>query len=130
VTVVALGDQTSELEIDEADIDYQVTRGSGAGGQHRNKVETAVRAVHRPTGTRVFVQTHKSQWKNRQAARAELISRLASVHEGEQLEQARMDKAAGFERSRDWLWVEWRDTVTDPAGTRMSMSRALRGRFK
>lgn len=128
--MVALGDQTSGLEIDEADIDYQVTRGSGAGGQHRNKVETAVRAVHRPTGTRVFSQVHKSQWKNRQAARSELISRLTSVHEGEQLEQARMVKAVGFERSRYWLWVEWRDTVTDPSGTRMSMSRALRGRFK
>lgn len=97
VTVVAVGGSAgAELTIDDADIDYQVTKGSGAGGQHRNKVETAVRAIHRPTETRVFVQVHKSQWKNRQEARRELVERVSALHAGEQLEQERAEESRRF----------------------------------
>ncbi|XAM01563.1 peptide chain release factor-like protein [Phycisphaeraceae bacterium D3-23] len=67
------------LEIDDllADCDVQRTRGSGPGGQHRNKVETAVRLTHRPTGLSVLASERRSQEQNRAAAAARLRVKLA-----------------------------------------------------
>ena len=62
------------------DCDLSFLRASGPGGQHRNKVETAVRLVHRPTGVTVVASDSRSQSANRKAAlerlRAKLVRRL------------------------------------------------------
>ncbi|MFI4860536.1 MAG: peptide chain release factor family protein [Phycisphaerales bacterium JB063] len=67
------------LEIDTllADCDVQRTRGSGPGGQNRNKVETAIRLTHRPTGLSVLATERRSQEQNRAAAVARLRVKLA-----------------------------------------------------
>ncbi|MEM9415875.1 MAG: peptide chain release factor-like protein [Planctomycetota bacterium] len=67
------------LEIDDllADCDVQRTRSSGPGGQHRNKVETAVRLTHRPTGLSVLAGERRSQAQNHAAAVARLRVQLA-----------------------------------------------------
>ena len=68
--------ETVEVELDPADIEMQVFRSSGAGGQHVNKTSSAVRLIHKPTGTVVECQQERSHFQNRDKAMRILASKL------------------------------------------------------
>ena len=77
VTVAVLPEaEEVDVEIDPADLEYQTYRSSGAGGQHINKTESAIRIIHKPTGTIVECQEERSQYKNKDKAMKMLYTKL------------------------------------------------------
>ena len=70
-------EQSTEIQFHEKDIQYQAMRSSGAGGQHVNKVSSAIRATHIPTGIAVVSMDSRSQHQNKKLATERLMQKLA-----------------------------------------------------
>ena len=84
--------EAAEVEIRPEDIEMQVYRSSGAGGQHINKTSSAVRLIHKPTGIVVACQEERSQFQNREKAMNMLASKLYEI------EQEKLDAAVSGTR--------------------------------
>jgi peptide chain release factor 2 len=93
VIVAPLLDEAGDIELDEDEIRVDTFRSSGAGGQHVNKTDSAVRLTHLPTGIVVSVQNERSQTANKDTAMKILRSRLAEKAEEER--EAELAKERG-----------------------------------
>jgi peptide chain release factor len=80
-----LADRMRKLEISEADLEESFARSSGPGGQNVNKVSTAVRLRHLPSGISVTVQDSRSQAVNRKLARERLLDAIDCGREGQRM---------------------------------------------
>lgn len=96
VTVAVLPEADDvEIEINPADLKIETCKSSGAGGQHVNKTESAIRIIHKPSGIIVECQEERSQYKNRDKAMKMLKTKLLDIKQREQ-----DDKIASQRRSQ------------------------------
>lgn len=100
VEVMPQFEDDAEIEIDDKDLEVITMRSSGAGGQHINKTDSAVRMTHKPTGIVVFCQTQRSQLQNREACINMLKSKLLQLRIKEN--EARAAAVRGEVKANEW----------------------------
>jgi len=100
VEVVPVIEDTAQVELNEEDIEFEATHASGHGGQNVNKVATAVRLRHRPSGIVVSCQAERSQARNREIALRMLQSKLYVLEEQKKRQEA--DKLKGEYKTPGW----------------------------
>jgi peptide chain release factor 1 len=125
--------QESDFEINEADLKIDTMRSSGAGGQHVNKTESAIRITHLPTGVVVAMQEERSQHRNRAKAMALLRSRILDAKnqqlDAERAQERRSQVGSGdrSQRIRTYNFPQGRVTDHRINMTLYSLERIMEG---
>ena len=100
VEVIPEIDDDVEVEIRPDDIEMQVFRSSGAGGQHINKTSSAVRLIHKPSGIVVSCQTQRDQFQNKEQCMRMLRSKLVEIKEREHFDK--ISDIKGVQQKIEW----------------------------
>lgn len=100
VSILPMVDDTIDIQIEDKDLRVDTFRASGAGGQHVNKTESAIRITHIPTGIVVGCQTDRSQHRNRAQAMAMLKSKLYELEMRKRQEAS--DALKGVKKDMGW----------------------------
>ncbi len=133
VTVAVMPEPTElQLHLDPGDLEFTTCRGSGAGGQKRNKTESAVVVLHVPTGVQVRCETERSQYQNKATALALLRTRLWEAERSKgaaDLAQLRRQQVGSGMRGdkRRTVAVQRDEVVDHVTGRRWKLKEYLRG---
>lgn len=133
VAVLMEPEESEEVDVDEKDLKIDTYRASGAGGQHVNRTDSAVRITHIPTGTVVACQEERSQHKNKEKAMRVLKSRIAdallrkSQQEISSLRQSQVGSGDRSERIRTYNFPQNRITDHRIDLTLYKLDRVMEG---
>ncbi len=134
VTVAVLPEMEDvEIEINPADLKIETIKSSGAGGQHVNKTESAIRLIHKPSGIVIECQDERSQFKNRDKAMKLLRTKLYDMKEREQRERIASERRSQVgtgdrsERIRTYNYPQGRVTDHRIGFTLYSLENFLNG---
>lgn len=138
ITVTALelsSGQKNKPILDPDDVEEMFMRGSGKGGQHRNKTDSACRLKHIPTGIIVRCENERRQAQNREAAWKELERRLRSLADAAKSQATSRIKqeqaGTGMRGDKRRTWREKDDVVTDHiSGKKSTLSRVVKGELE
>ncbi len=100
VEVLPVINDSKEIEINEADLEYDTFRSSGPGGQNVQKVSTAIRVKHKPTGIVVTCQTERSQYQNKENALKILKAKIYQIEQSK--EEKREQDLKTWEKTASW----------------------------
>lgn len=122
------------VELDDKDIIIQTYRGTGTGGQKKNKTSSAVRLTHRPSGIVITREHGRSLTKNLEDAKADLVTRLTKIQQQTRqnsINHLRQSQVASTARSdKNFTWNLPRDEfINHQSGTTTSAKAALKGKF-
>lgn len=134
---VSVMDKSSrpKFKLNPEDVDEEFMRGSGKGGQKRNKTSSACRLTHRPTGIQVRIENERSQPQNRAAAWTELERRLREMHDrgmlSEESSTRQRQAGSGMRGDKRRTYRTQDDTVTDHiTGKKSSLMRVAKGELE
>jgi len=134
VTVAVLPEaEEVEIEINQSDLKIETIKSSGAGGQHVNKTESAVRLIHIPSGIIIECQDERSQFKNRDKAMKLLRTKLYDIKQAEQHEKIASERKSQVgtgdrsERIRTYNYPQGRVTDHRIGYTMYSIQNFLNG---
>jgi peptide chain release factor 1 len=124
----------TELQLGPRDLEWRWSRGSGAGGQHRNKTESAVDLTHVPTGVTVHCESERSRLQNQAIALATLRARIAEARNTQanrERSEARRAQVGTGMRGDKRRTIRYQDgTVVDhETGRRWALREYLRGEW-
>lgn len=133
VTVVALPEpKPIEVQIDERDLDWQFFRGSGNGGQKKNKTSSAVRLTHGPSGIQIRVESERSQLLNKEAAltmlRARIYAAKRSKRDASRWQKRKRQAGSGMRGDKiRTIQCQNGQVVDHVSNWRISLKKYLRG---
>ncbi len=136
VTVAVLPEMEEvEIEVNEDDLEIDTHRASGAGGQHVNKTDSAIRILHKPTGIVVECQDERSQHKNREKAMRVLRAKLYEAEQKKQADEIATSRKSQVgsgdrsERIRTYNYPQGRITDHRIGFTAHNLDQVLNGRL-
>lgn len=133
IAVLLEPDESEAIQISDKDLRVDTYRSSGAGGQHVNTTDSAVRLTHLPTGLVVYCQDERSQHKNKAKAMRVLVTRLAEVEQAKQAKEMASTRASQVgsgdrsERIRTYNFPQNRVTDHRINLTRHNLDRVMNG---